>query len=176
MPNRDPNPVRLPAGLIFGFAGAEADIPAFTLLCDNTAVSRTEYANLFARIGTAWGVGDGSTTFNLPDYRGRVIVGADNMGGSSANVITDAAADSIGGEGGVETHALSQAELPSADLNIRTGATGSGLVSVLDNGSGDLVAADATTGTSIAAVQLGGSGTAHTNKQPYATANVVITF
>lgn len=47
-----------------------ATAPANWLLCDGTAVSRTTYADLFAAIGTTFGVGDGSTTFNVPDFRG----------------------------------------------------------------------------------------------------------
>jgi microcystin-dependent protein len=70
------------------------------------AVSRTTYATLFARLGTAHGVGDGTTTFNLPDRRGRVAVGQDDMGGTSANRITAAVAgfdgDVLGATGGDE--------------------------------------------------------------------------
>lgn len=58
--------------------------PAGWLLCDGSAVSRTTYAGLFAVIGTWYGVGDGSTTFNLPDLRGRVVAGKDDMGGNAA--------------------------------------------------------------------------------------------
>lgn len=61
-------------GLIFPYAGSTA--PAGFLLCDGSAVSRTTYADLFALIGTTYGAGDGSTTFNVPDLRGSVIVGA----------------------------------------------------------------------------------------------------
>lgn len=57
-----------PAGIIFDFAGANAQIPAGYLGCDGSAVSRTTFATLFAAIGTLWGVGDGSTTFNLPNF------------------------------------------------------------------------------------------------------------
>jgi microcystin-dependent protein len=57
---------------------------ALCLLCYGQAVSRTTYAALFAVIGTGYGAGDGSTTFNVPDYRGRVLAGADNMGGVAA--------------------------------------------------------------------------------------------
>ncbi len=56
-----------PAGAVIAFAGA--NVPSGYLVCDGSAVSRTTYANLFAAIGTAWGTGDGSTTFNLPDMR-----------------------------------------------------------------------------------------------------------
>jgi microcystin-dependent protein len=64
------------------FAGSSA--PLNHLLCNGQAVSRTTYAALFAVIGTTYGAGDGSTTFNLPDLRGRAPVGLDNMGGSAA--------------------------------------------------------------------------------------------
>lgn len=65
----------VPAGAVMPFAGARANIPAGWLACDGAAVSRTTYASLFAAIGTAHGSGDGSTTFNLPDYRGRFLRG-----------------------------------------------------------------------------------------------------
>ncbi|HID72544.1 TPA: hypothetical protein EYP38_01265 [Candidatus Micrarchaeota archaeon] len=87
--------------------------PSGWLLCDGSAVSRTTYADLFDAIGTTFGAGDGSTTFNVPDLRGRVFAGLDNMGGSSANVVTDASADSLGGTMGEETHTLTEAEMPS---------------------------------------------------------------
>lgn len=64
-----------PAGVMFQFGGATA--PDGWLLCDGTAVSRTTYAALFNAISTAWGYGDNSTTFNLPDMRGRFPRGKD---------------------------------------------------------------------------------------------------
>lgn len=63
----------VPSGGILAFAGAT--VPAHFLLCDGSNVSRTTYARLFAVIGTAYGVGDGSNTFGLPDMRDRVIIG-----------------------------------------------------------------------------------------------------
>lgn len=68
------------SGLVFAFAGTTA--PSGWLVCNGQAVSRTVYANLFAVIGTSHGDGDGSTTFNLPDYRGRFLRGVD---GGAAN-------------------------------------------------------------------------------------------
>ena len=65
-----------PTGTVLPFAGQT--IPNGFLLCDGRAVSRTTYAGLFAVIGTIYGSGDGSTTFNLPDMRGRVAVGLDS--------------------------------------------------------------------------------------------------
>jgi microcystin-dependent protein len=63
----------LPIGAMVGYGGTSA--PTSWLLCDGAAVSRTTYAALFAIIGTNFGVGDGSTTFNVPDSRGRSILG-----------------------------------------------------------------------------------------------------
>jgi microcystin-dependent protein len=60
------------------YAGGTA--PSGWIMCDGAAVSRTVYAGLFAAIGTAYGAGDGSTTFNLPDFRGRFARYMDNMG------------------------------------------------------------------------------------------------
>jgi microcystin-dependent protein len=75
----------VPAGTIVAFAGATA--PPGWLLCDGSAVSRAMYASLFAAIATTYGAGDGSTTFNLPDLRGRTAVGRDDLGGVAANRI-----------------------------------------------------------------------------------------
>lgn len=74
-------------GEVTAFAGAT--IPTYWLLCGGQAVSRTTYAALFAAIGTAWGVGDGSTTFNVPDLRGRSLFGRDDMGGTAASRVTN---------------------------------------------------------------------------------------
>jgi len=73
----------VPAGAVMPFAGATE--PAGWLLCYGQAVSRTTYSSLFAAVGTLYGVGDGSTTFNLPDLRGRVVAGQDDMGGTSVD-------------------------------------------------------------------------------------------
>ena len=70
------------------------------LYCDGEAVSRTVYATLFAQIGTTYGTGDGSTTFNLPDLRGRYLVGRDGMG------VTAAAGRVTSGSHGVDAATL----------------------------------------------------------------------
>lgn len=75
-----------PVGGLMPFAGSVP--PSRWLLCFGQAVSRTTYALLFAVIGTVYGAGDGSTTFNLPDARGRSLSGLDNMGGVAAGRIT----------------------------------------------------------------------------------------
>lgn len=75
----------IPPGAMMPYAGSTA--PDGWLLCDGTAYSRTTYANLFAAISTTFGSGDGSTTFNLPNTKGRTLVGAGTGagGGSSAS-------------------------------------------------------------------------------------------
>ena len=69
-------PTAVPSGTVHLFATTTA--PSGYLECDGSAVSRTTYADLFAVIGTTWGAGNGSTTFNLPDLRGEFVRGWDN--------------------------------------------------------------------------------------------------
>lgn len=71
-----------PTGSLIAFAGSAA--PTGWLLCDGTAVSRTTYATLFSTISTTYGAGDGSTTFGLPDMRGRAPIGAGTGTGLTA--------------------------------------------------------------------------------------------
>ena len=80
----------MPAGSVIPFAGSSA--PTGFLLCDGSAVSRTTYATLFTALGgesSPYGLGDGVSTFNVPDLRGRVVAGLDNMGGSAAGELTN---------------------------------------------------------------------------------------
>ena len=67
-----------PVGTIQAYGGASSAIPQGWLYCNGAAVSRTTYAELFAVIGTSFGTGDGSTTFNIPDLRGEFLRGAGN--------------------------------------------------------------------------------------------------
>lgn len=82
------NAAAVPAGCIMPFAGPVSNIPAGWMLCDGSEVSRSTYANLYNTIGVAWGTGNGSTTFNLPDLRGmflRGLAGTDTVGDPDAN-------------------------------------------------------------------------------------------
>jgi microcystin-dependent protein len=92
----------MPAGSVTQFAGSTA--PTGWLSCDGTTVSRTTYAALFSVIGTTYGSGDGSTTFALPNMKGRIPVGFDS---------TQAEFDGLGETGGAKTHTLTSAEMPS---------------------------------------------------------------
>lgn len=82
----------VPIGSIQMYGGTSA--PEDWLICDGAAISRTTYASLFTTLGTSYGVGNGSTTFNLPDLRGRVAVGKS----------TDTEFDTLGETGGAKTH------------------------------------------------------------------------
>ncbi len=174
-----------PAGTIKAFAGPSA--PTGYLLCDGSAVSRSTYARLFAAIGTTWGAGDGSTTFNVPDLRGRVPLGKDNMGGVSANRVTATEADNIGQGAGEENHTLSVAEIPAhvhgaAGAHSHTPVNGGSFLSnagspdiTADASGGGAFRANATTNTEPAHMHgsVGGDG-AHNNMPPYATVNWII--
>ena len=157
-----------PAGVVLPYAGATA--PSGWLLCDGSAVSRTTYANLFAAIGTAFGTGDGSTTFNLPDLRGRVAVGKDNMGGSAASRMTTAGSGvdgaTLGANGGAETHTLTTPQMPAHSHN--TGATISGRNTSTGGGETIVYA-----GNTYASTSVGGGG-AHNNTQPSIVLNSII--
>jgi microcystin-dependent protein len=107
-----------PAGCMWIWPGATTSLPDGWLLCDFTAVGRTLYSTLFNIIGTTYGVGDGSTTFNLPDMRGRAIVG------SGTGDATGATAHTRGTKYGEETHALTVAQIPRHTHTPGTLATG----------------------------------------------------
>lgn len=160
------------SGMVMPYAGSSA--PTGFLLCGGQAVSRTTYSDLFAVVGTTYGVGDGSSTFNLPDLQGRVVAGKDDMSGSSANRLTDQTGglngDTLGDTGGSETHILTEAQLPahshgsvvtnvSATFKINTGDGGASVVQTINQ-------TKSATST--------GSGSAHNNVQPTIILNYII--
>jgi microcystin-dependent protein len=95
----------VPTGVVVPYAGTSA--PAGYLLCFGQAISRTTFAALFAVCSTTYGAGDGSTTFNVPDLRGIVVAGKDDMGGSAAGRLTATTmspnATTLGAVGGSQT-------------------------------------------------------------------------
>jgi microcystin-dependent protein len=146
------------------------------LWCDGSAVSRTSYAALFASIGVINGTGDGSTTFNLPDLRGRSTIGKDNMGGTAANRVTTGGGGldgvTLGAVGGGETVTLATADIPSHQHNASLiGATvGGGASTVGVSGTGSSVGA----GGQLITAQ--GGGGSHSNIPPAAIVNKIIKF
>ena len=194
------NSASLPAGTIVQWPGATA--PANWLICDGASVSRTTYASLFAAIGVQYGSGDGTTTFNLPNLKGRVAVGLDS---------SQTEFDTLGETGGAKTHTLTSAEMPShshtqdAHTHTFSGSTNTtgahthslnGKVNISQNGYGqnspingnagnfaDGTAYSAgdhshtfsgTTSSTTATNQSTGGGGAHNNLQPYIVLNYII--
>ena len=104
-------PPIIPSGILIPFAGTT--VPDGWLLCDGSDISRVLYSNLFAVINTDFGEGDGSTTFNLPDLRGRMPLGLDNMGGINSGRVNNQMANQLGGADGEENHQLDIDEMPS---------------------------------------------------------------
>jgi microcystin-dependent protein len=158
--------VSIPVGVIQQFAGSS--VPSGFLLCDGSAVSRATYADLFAVIGTTYGTGNGSTTFNLPDLRGRAPIGAGQGSG-----LTNRA---LGAKVGAETHQLATSEMPShthdAGLLLTkvqaTGGTNTGAAGGSANGGGNF---NSPVGGSTASA---GGGGAHNNMQPSLVCNFII--
>lgn len=95
------------SGFVLPFAGGTA--PSGWLACSGQAVSRTTYSDLFAIIGVIYGAGDGSTTFNVPDSRGRIIMG--DEGNTALRTPDDL--ESVGDTGGSQTHVLTTEEIPA---------------------------------------------------------------
>ncbi len=140
----------------FSFTGTvlpftKSTAPDGWIICNGSAYSRTTYANLFAVIGTTFGSGDGSTTFNVPDLRDRVAVGSGS---------TYALADT----GGEATHTLTVAEMPSHRHSELGWAAIPGYAS---SGSGNY------SGTYTG---YAGGSQAHNNMQPYVALNYIIKY
>jgi microcystin-dependent protein len=153
------------------------------LVCDGSAVSRSTYARLFAVIGTSFGAGDGSTTFNLPDLRGRVPVGSGTGTGLTART--------IGQTMGEETHTLTITEMPSHNHNILDnghshtplspatvfrGAHAGGTSGYATTNAGQTVDQSVGTGTSTTGILIlnTGGGAAFNQMQPSLVLNYVI--
>lgn len=150
----------LPTGSVSAYGGSAA--PGGWLLCDGAAVSRTTYAALFAVIGTTYGVGDGSSTFNVPNLKGRVPVGRD---------AAQAEFDTLGETGGAKTHTLTTGEMPAHTHTVYAYANYDDLN--FTGNSGRLQASDAVTPYDQATSSTGGSG-AHNNLQPYLVLNYIV--
>lgn len=142
----------LPIGSMIPY-GSQNNIPSNWKICDGSAISRTDYAELFNVIGTSYGEGDGSTTFNLPNKKGRISVGLDS---------SQTEFNTIGKKGGEKTHQLNVEELPSHSHTVK-GTVGSGGY-VEGVSFGNSANPGYTSGVSMSAV---GGNQPHNNLQPY---------
>jgi microcystin-dependent protein len=145
--------------------------PTGWLLCYGQAVDRTTYASLFAIIGTTFGSGDGSTTFNIPDMRGRFPLGQDDMGGSGANRVTSANADTVGSSSGAETHTLAANDLPAHNHSC---VTYFGASSMSHTGVGNFAEGGNGTVSSQNTNNNSTSNNAVNHMNPYLTLNYII--
>lgn len=161
-----------PIGSVLDFAGTSA--PTGWLLCYGQALnasSSPQYQDLFDVIGNTFG-GTNNTNFVIPDLRGRVVAGQDDMGGSSANRLTNPGSttggidgDVFGGTGGVETHVLTTAQLATHNHSVTAFTTTAG-------GSGAAV----NTGSGSTNTGSAGSNAAHNNVQPTMILNKIIKY
>jgi microcystin-dependent protein len=159
---RDSSPIPVAAVIPTGFITPwySDEIPSWGLELNGQAVSRATYSALFSLWGTTFGAGDGSTTFNLPDMKGRVMVGVDG---------TQAEFNTLGETGGEKTHTLTATEMPS-----HTHGTGVLAPTVFGSAGGTYSARVATNPASgITTTATGGDG-AHNNLQPYLATRFVV--
>lgn len=159
----------IPIGGTVEYAGAGDPSDARWLLADGRAISRSTYATLFTALGTTYGAGDGSTTFNIPDLRGRVAIGPDNMGTAKGAANRVLASSGRGNSGGEERHVLTTAEMPSHGHVIE-------MANANWIGSGFALPkiADGTTTVGTQTTDFEGGGSGHQNMQPYVVINKII--
>jgi len=171
----------VPPGTVAFTGGATADI-GWALL-NGQAISRTSNPAVFIKFGTTFGVGDGSTTFNLPDLRGRVIAHAGTGVGLTARVLAELL--------GAETHMLTAAQIPAHThpttvtdpghthgttgtlaVGVQQGAPGGG--NLLSSNSGAVTIGSNTTGITVVANANTGGGGSHPIIQPTMVLNAQV--
>lgn len=161
----------VPVGSIQAYGGVTA--PTNWLICDGSAISRTDYRELFQAVGITYGAGDGITTFNLPDLRGRVAIGKSTTYG-------------LGASGGEVTHTLNINEMPSHmhqgiywinpeqpawNVTFNDGTYG---YKFTWTGAGGSATTGAGANEKNLKTGLTGGGEAHNNMQPYLVTNYII--
>jgi microcystin-dependent protein len=185
------NPYNIPLGGMLEFTGTTAPNGSF-VLPSGQAIDRTIYAAYFAMVGTTYGAGNGSTTFNVIDKRGRVSAGKDDMGGNAASRLTSTyfgtSAAALGAAGGLESHTLTTAQLavhshgvtdPTHDHGLSGGGILAGAAGGGDDSAGGsapraATAIDITPASTGIAINNAGSGNAHNNVQPTIIVNYIL--
>jgi microcystin-dependent protein len=162
----------MPLGTILPFASES--VPTGWMLCDGREIAIEEYQGLYDLIGTTYGAGDSAfwaqvffpaTTFNIPDLRGRTIIGANDMGGEQSDILAIHQA-AIGQVGGEEMHQLTEAEMPSHSHDFPRTLGSASLTTGPSSGS-------TSTSTSWQTNTAGGDQP-HNNMQPYMALNYMM--
>ncbi|HKY46152.1 MAG TPA: tail fiber protein [Pyrinomonadaceae bacterium] len=163
------------SGAVIAYAGTSA--PTGWLLCDGSVKLRADYPALFLAIGTTYATGgETGAQFRLPDMRGRVVAGLDNMGGTAANRLTNTGTGApsvsgatLGASGGTDRHTITVAQMPShSHAQVASGNSSGGA-------SGNPMQSNTSSGTNIAGTtQAAGTGEAHPIVQPTLVLNYLI--
>lgn len=173
--------VSVPIGAVIDYWGATP--PDGYLFAAGQEISRSTYAALFAVIGTVAGAGNGSTTFNVPDYRGRVGAGKENMATPTTTRLNTLSSSTLGASGGSQTHTLTEAQMPAHTHTVTdpghahtytravAGNANDGFGAFVAEPSGASSTGSSTTGVTIASK---GGGEAHNNVQPTIICNKII--
>ncbi|WP_035705034.1 tail fiber protein [Bradyrhizobium genomosp. I (2014)] len=187
------NPYSIPIGGSIDFWGSTAPNSSFVLMYGQ-AISRTTYSTLFSMVSTAYGSGDGSTTFNVPDLRGRVTAGKDDMGGSAASRLTSVglgvSGAILGNAGATESYQLQTSNLPPYTPSgtniggasnfqfsqISVGGTGGSqnIITTISNSGGGVVMNTNFTQPTFTGTAQGGSSTAFSRCQPTIISNKLL--
>ena len=173
--------IATPSGALLDYAGGT--VPSGFLACDGTAVSRSTYAALFAAIGTNWGAGNGTTTFNVPDLRGRATIGAGTGTGRTARTLAVVS--------GTETVTLTSAQsgMPSHNhtdsghSHVQTGyyggigsGSGFGLGTLASPSSAGSTFSNTNNASANISYTSADASSAHDNMQPSAVVTKIIKY
>jgi microcystin-dependent protein len=170
--------LQIPAGTIASYGGSGA--PNGWLVADGSEVSRIEYPLLFQAIGETYGAGNGSTTFRLPDLRGRVLVGVDGSAGRLGSN------DALSQTGGEERHSLTVGEMPSHAHGAYTASntawpnignvTTPGFMTKISIDDPNVFSPGSTVDRGDVTLESTGGGQAHNNMQPYQVVTHIIKY
>ncbi len=170
----------IPAGAMIAYGGSSA--PTGWLICNGASLVRTDYAALFAAIGTTYGAADGSH-FTLPDSTGRVLAGKEASATRLTSAVSGVDGGTLGATGGSQSHTLTTAQLATHNHTLtdpQHAHTYTAAVGAFLNPGGGGSATSAAAGTSTSSSSTGitladtGSGAAHNNVQPTLVVNHII--